>query len=200
MSRLGCQRGSTLVELLVASVVGLGVVLAAVQMLQMHAALALRERADLGASSGAAWALRAALRDVNRSGADPEQIGLEALSRATTESMTIQRDLDADGAVTLRSEEVAGVDWTPRDGGKVQRRVGAQSMAIVSGVPEGGLRLRYYDDEGRELGVAGELSATERARARRVGVAVEVVDRVGTTVGRARYEGMASIRVREGRP
>ena len=192
------QVGSTLVELLVASALGLVVVLAGVQLLKTHAALALQVQADLGASSGAAWALRAALRDVKRAGADPLQRGLDAVAMARSDAVSVHRDADADGVIDPRSEETVGYLWNRRAGGRVSRRVGTQSMTIVSQVPEGGLRLRYFDGEGRELPATADLDDAERARVRRVEVDLEVVERLGDVAARASLSGAASVRVREG--
>lgn len=200
MKRLREETGSTLVELLVASAIGLGVVLAAVQLLAMHAGLALRVQADLGATSGAAWALRAALSDVKRAGADPSRRGVVALKEGGSDRMTTQRDLDGDGTVDPRSEESVALAWADRNGGQVARRVGAQSMAIASGVPRGGLRLRYFDERGREVLAGAGLDATDRARVKRVEVEISVANQIGTVVGHASVEGAASVRVREGRP
>lgn len=195
---MGGEDGTTLVELLVASALGLVVVLTGVQLLRTHAALALQVQAELGASSGAAWALRTALRDVKRAGADPLQRGIEALTTAHPDALALSRDADADGVIDTRSEESVGLAWTDRRGGRLSRRVGAQSMAIVAEVPDGGLRLRYFDEQGRELVAAGGLDEADRARVRRVEVDLEVVERFGNVSGRARLAGGASVRVREG--
>ncbi len=200
MTARGAERGSTLVELLVASALGLGIVLAAVQMLKTHALLALQVQADLGASGGAAWALRAALRDVKRAGADPLQRNIAALAEAGPDRLTTLRDVDADGVVDSRSEETVGLSWSDAQGGSVLRRVGEQSMAIVSQVLRGGLRLRYYDAAGREILSPGGLGEADRRRVRRVEVDVEVREAVGTVSGRASLSSAASVRVREGQP
>lgn len=198
--RARCEAGTTIVELLVASLVGLGVVAAAVQLLRTHAHVALRTQAALGASSGAAWALRVALEDVKRAGADPAERDLEAVAGAASTWIATLRDLDGDGRIDDRSAESVGVAWSESGAGSVARRVGAQSMAIVSRVPRGGLRLRYYDADGRELAIGGGLGREARGRIRRVEMEVDVRQTVGTIEGRASYAGGASVRVREGRP
>ncbi|MDG2303694.1 MAG: hypothetical protein P8R42_03395 [Candidatus Binatia bacterium] len=185
-------------ELLVASALGLVVILAGIQLLRTHAALALQVQADLGASSGAVWALRTALRDVKRAGADPLQRGLPAVATAHPSAFALTRDADSDGAIDVRSEESVGFAWSGRQGGRVARRVGAQSMAVVAEVPEGGLRLRYFDGRGRELSATGGLGDADRARVRRVEVDLEVVERIGHVSGRVLLSGGASVRVREG--
>lgn len=200
MKRLCHEKGSTLVELLVASAIGLGVVLAGVQLLKTHAALALRVQAELDAASGAAWALRAALSDVKRSGADPGRSGIAPLSEGRSDRMTLQGDLDGDGAVDSKSEESVAFLWSDRNGGQVARRVGAQSMGIASHVPRGGLRLQYFDARGREIVADAGLDATDRERVKRVGVQISVANQMGAVAGHASFEGAASVRVREGRP
>lgn len=194
------QRGNTIVELLVATTIGLGVVLAAVQLLKTHAAIALQVQADLDANSVAAWALRSALRDVKRAGADPQRRNIEALVEATPERFATLQDLDGDGAVEPGSEESVGVAWNGRDGGRLVRRVGAQSMSVLSGVPAGGLRLLYFDERGREIPAMAGLTESERRRVRRVEVALDVLGELGTVASRAGVRGAASVRVREGRP
>ncbi len=194
------ESGVTIVELIVASVVGMGVVLAAVQLLRVHAHLALDSQAALGASSGAAWALRATLEDVKRSGVDPTGSGIEALSGTRPTWIETRRDLDGDGRIDDRSAEVVGLGWSARGDGSVARRVGAQSMSIVSRVPPGGLRLRYYDVDGREIDVSGGVDREARARIRRVEMELDVEHSLGQVAGRASYAGGASVRVREGGP
>lgn len=199
MSGRTSEAGATLVELLVATTLGLVVVLAGVQLLKTHAALALQVQADLAASSGAVWALRSAARDVRRAGADPRGRGFEAFEDAASAAMKVGADTDGDGFLDPNSEETVGLAWSGRGGGRVVRRVGRQSMGIVSGVPEGGFRLRYYDGDGRELEAAAGLGVEERRRVRRVALEIEVHERRGALTGVASLASSASVRVREGR-
>jgi len=194
------ERGSTLVEFLVAIALGLVVVGGGVQLLRTYAAMALQVQADLGATSGAGWALRTALRDVKRAGADPLRSGVAALGAASPHAITLQRDDDADGAIDPNSQESVGLRWSDGQGGRVSRSVGSQSMAIVAGVPRGGLRLRYFDGEGREIPATGGLGVTALDRVRRVEVAIDVTERMGTVSGKASLTSAASVRVREGAP
>jgi len=193
------QTGTTIVELLVVSALGLLVVLAGVQLLKTHAALALQVQADVGASGDAAWALRTTLHDIRHAGADPLRRGIAAFAMARPDVVITQRDLDGDGLVDPRSEERVEVGWTDAGGGRLTRRVGAQAMAVVSGVSVGGFRLRYYDGDGVELVASGGLRKEDRARIRRVEIDLEVVERIGTVTGLASLAGSASVRVREGR-
>lgn len=185
-------------ELLVATTLGLGVVLAAVQLLKTHAAVALRVQADLDGMSEVAWALRTALRDVRRAGADPRRSDLEALVDAGVDRLAMRQDLDGDGAVESRSRESVAFAWSARNGGCLVRRVGAQSMSVLSRVPAGGLRFRYFDARGHSIPADAGLDADQRRRVRRVEIELDAVRRLGQISSPVFMGGTASVRVREG--
>lgn len=191
------ERGSTLVELLVASGIGLGVVLAAVQLLALHARLALQVQADLTAASGAGWALGRILDETRDAGADPSGRGVSALESAAPDHLSILRDQDGNGRIDARSAETTAFSWSERGGGRVSHRVGRQSMPLAAGVRRGGFRLRYFDRRGREVAPGMRLSAEDRQRVRRVEAEVGVEETLGTRAGEARLRGAVALRMRQ---
>ena len=161
--------GFTLVELLVAIVVGSVVVCAEVSIFAVHGRVARRVQSELAASSGAAWALAVLARDFELAGTDPLQSGVVALHHAGRDRVVIDADLDGDGVVDPSSAERVTLSWTASGGGRLLRALGNQSMNIALGVPSAGFRIRYFDDAGTELPLgAGELDPADAARVRRV--------------------------------
>ena len=191
------QKGSSIVELLLASTLGMLVVLAAVEILRVHAALALQVQAELTASTTATWALRTALRDIRTAGADPRQGGVTALAEASRDSMTLLSDRNGDGFVDDRSHEAISIRWSERRGGGISRRVGLQSMVLASRVSRDAFRLRYFDREGREVSPDRPLDSALLGQVRLVRVEIGVEESLGRFRGSASRMGAAAIRLRE---
>ena len=189
------ERGTSLVELLVASGIGLGVVLAAVHLLALHARLALQVQADLTAVSGAAWALGRILDETREAGADPSDRGVSALESASPTRVVLLRDQDGNGRIDPRSAESTAFSWSERGGGRVSQRVGRQSMPLADGVRRGDFRLRYFDGRGREVAPGAPLSAVDRQRVRRVEAELGVEETLGTRAGEARLRGAVALRM-----
>ncbi len=193
------ERGSTLVELLVASLVGLLVVLAAVQLLQAHVRLARRVQSELGARGAGAWAMSRVLEDIERAGADPRQSDLEVFATAEPDALVLQQDVDADGVVDPASAEWVGLRIGGVSGRSLVRRVGRQAMSVVAGVVPRGFVLRYFDGDGQPL-PHRPLDAEERRRIRRVEVTIEVADERGMGSTAARLRGASAVQILRGRP
>src|SRR4030095_5583488 len=86
--------------------------------------------------------------DVRRAGFDPAAAGVEGLSAALPDQLTMQADLDADGAIDAGSEEVTR--WMCAVGPpRLSRIIGAQSLPVAAPVTRCG--LRYFDGAGLEL-------------------------------------------------
>jgi hypothetical protein len=168
------EEGATLVELLVAATLAVVVCLAAITLLGLHASVARALQAELAAASACAWSLEVALRDVQLAGNDPLASGVGALRSGSRESIEIEADLDADGAVEAASAERRALAWSAASGGRLLRRLGAQSVGIASPVAPGGFALRYRADDGTEIRTAGLLASAELARVRRVDVEIAV--------------------------
>ncbi|MFM8409795.1 MAG: hypothetical protein ACKOCT_05910, partial [Alphaproteobacteria bacterium] len=168
------ERGATLVELLVAAALSLVVCLAALALLGLHASIARALQGELAAGSASAWALEVALRDVQLAGNDPAGAGIGALRAGTPESIELDADLDGDGSVDASSAERRALSWGASSGGRVLRRLGAQSVGIASPVAAGGFALRYRAADGSEVASGRSLSSAELGRVKRVDVEVAV--------------------------
>jgi Tfp pilus assembly protein PilW len=159
-------RGTTLVELIVGTGLGLLVLGACVGALAGAGRLvtALGGRAE--AEDTAQLAVEAFRFDVRRAGFDPAAAGVEGLSAALPDQLTMQADLDADGAIDAGSEEVTR--WMCAVGPpRLSRIIGTQSLPVAAPVTRCG--LRYFDGAGLELiAPPGGLGALERARVKRV--------------------------------
>jgi len=157
------SRGATLVELLVGSALAL-VVLAAALGGMASGADALAAIARRAAADEAVVLVSEALRfDVRRAGFDPAAIGVEAVVDASPDGLTLDADLDADGAVDERSVE--RVRWACRGSARdLQRAVGHQAMPLVSGLEH--CAFVYLDAGGDELGDGRPLDAAARRAVR----------------------------------
>lgn len=171
---LAGDHGSTLVELLVACVLAVLVCLAAISLLGFHASIARSLQAELAAGSACAWALEVALRDVQLAGNDPRAAGVGAVRAGGVDSLELEADLDGDGGVDPSSSERRSLAWGASSGGRLLRRLGAQSVGIASPVAAGGFALRWRAADGSEIATGRTLSTAELARVRRVDVEIAV--------------------------
>jgi prepilin-type N-terminal cleavage/methylation domain-containing protein len=191
------QRGFSLLELLIACVVGALVVGAGVELLRVHVATARRLQTRLASTGGAAWALTVAARDVQTAGGDPTRAGVAALGTASNDRMILGSDRDASGAVEPDTAERVTLAWSSSGGGRLVRWLGNQSIGIAATVRTGGLIFRYFDAAGSELtGAAGVLGDDERARVRRVALALEVRETSGTITATTVLRTAAALRTR----
>jgi Tfp pilus assembly protein PilW len=196
-ARLRNEAGFTIVELLVASLVGLLVIAAGIELLRFHVAVARTLQVRLAAVGGAAWALTVASRDVATAGGDPRRTGIEALGTAVTDRVIVSADRDADGAVDPATAERVTLAWSSTSGGRMVRWLGTQSIAIAAAVRSSGLRFRYFAADGTEItGVGGVLGASDRERVRLVRSSLEVEERSGTIAATTTLRGAAAVRTR----
>jgi len=169
----GCgRRGSTLLELLVGTAIGLLVLGACVGGVSAAARLVRAAGARAEVEDTAQLAVEAFRFDVRRAGYDPAAIGLDGLAAAQSDQLTLHADLDADGTLDGSSEEVTR--WVCGTGPpRLSRIIGAQSLPVAAPVTRCG--LRYLDGAGGELvpGSTG-LDTTDRRRVRRVQLDVAV--------------------------
>src|SRR5262249_14384354 len=141
--------------------VSIAAVAAAATALRHVAAFALRAEAD----DLAYLALETFTLDVRRAGFDPRATGLAPLAAASASRMTVQADLDGDGAVDTASEESTTIACDV-PGGRLSRIVGSQSLPLANGVVA--CTLAYADDAGTAIAVpAAGLDPTARRRVRR---------------------------------
>ena len=150
------SRGATLVELLIGAVLSLLVLGACTGALGAAGRLlaALGARAEV--EDTAELAMEAFRFDVRRAGFDPAAAG----------RVTLAADLDGDGVLDASSEEIT--QWVcATSPSRLSRLIGAQSLPVAAPVER--CELHYLDGAGVDLPVdAGGLSATDRARVRRV--------------------------------
>lgn len=194
-ARLRDQSGVGLLELLVASFLGLLMMAAALHLLHGHAALALRVQADLEALDDGLWAidlLRADLRRAEDAWPGP----VEGEGTGTSPSLlALAQDLDGDGGIDPHSAESVGWALSTTGPGRILRRVGRQSMGVLDGVPRDSWRVLAFAPNG-EVHAAGASGTAAEHPIVRVQIAF-VVDRSPT---RVELHGTAAIPVRRGRP
>jgi prepilin-type N-terminal cleavage/methylation domain-containing protein len=190
--------GFTLVELLVAMLIGGVAIAAQVALFRLHGQVARRTQAELTATAGAAWALSIVVRDLELAGVDPLRSGVVALSQAGSDRLVVDQDHNGDGAIDASSAERVTISWSAQNGGRLLRALGRQSMNIATEVPAAGFRVRYFDATGAELPVpvAGELDAASAAAVRRVALELVVIERWGASQSRVTLRGAAALRAR----
>jgi Tfp pilus assembly protein PilW len=160
------MRGTTLIELAVGAGLGLLVLGAFVGALATTGRLLAAVGGRAEAEDTAQLAVEAFRFDVRRAGFDPAAAGVERLAAALPDQLTIQADLDSDGAIDASSEEVTR--WVCASGPpRLSRVIGAQSLPVAAPVTRCG--LHYFAGDGLEITpAAGGLGPPERARVRRV--------------------------------
>ena len=142
--------GMTSAELLFGIALGLVGLTAMTSLLS--ASLSACERAGTGTEARVATAstIDQFTRDVRLAGYDPRESGITGIVEAGPTSLQMQADLDGNGSIDPNSEERVSY-WLASSGASLQRVVGAQAMPILSGLKDGGVRLRYFDAAGDEL-------------------------------------------------
>ena len=100
------MRGTTLLELVVGAGLGLLVLGALVAAIATAGRLVAAVGGRAEAEDTAQLAVEAFRFDVRRAGFDPAAAGVEGLAAALADQLTVQADLDADGAIDTNSEEV----------------------------------------------------------------------------------------------
>lgn len=192
--RLRDQSGVGLLELLVASSLGLLLMAAALHLLHDHAALALRVQADLEALGDGLWAIDLLRADLRRAG-DARRGPVDGEGMGTSPSiLALAQDLDGDGGIDPHSAESVGWALSTTDPSRILRRVGRQSMGVLDGVPRDSWRVLAFAPDGEAL-AAGASGAAAEDPIVRVQVAF-VVDRSPT---RVELHGTAAIPVQRGR-
>lgn len=201
MTWLRREAGFTAVELLVACAVGALVLVAGLELLRVHVAVAHLLQVRLAALGGTAWALTVASRDAATAGGDPRRTGVEALGAAAADRAVLGADRDGDGAVDAATAERVTLAWSSSGGGRLVRWLGNQSVGIAATVRSSGMRFRYFDENGAELtGPGGDLDAATRQRVRLVTLVLEATERSGTIAASTSLRGAAAVRTRiEGR-
>jgi Tfp pilus assembly protein PilW len=162
------RRGSTLVELLVASTLALvvfGLLTSAIgQGGRLLASMAARAQAE----DTVHGAIEALVFDVRRAGYDPTGIGVDPLSEARADRITLRGDLDGNGTVDANSEEVTAYVCALATA-RLSRVIGRQSLPLADGITR--CAFRYLDAAGAVMAVpAAGLDAAGRGRVRTIGL------------------------------
>jgi Tfp pilus assembly protein PilW len=161
-------RGSTLVELLVASALVL-LVLGLLTSATGHGGRLLASTAARGqAEDLVQGAIEALVFDVRRAGYAPSGTPIDPLSEARVDRVTLGSDLDGNGTVDPSSEEVttyACALGTKR----LSRILGRQSLPLADGITT--CAFRYLDAAGSVLPLpAAGLDAASRQHVRAIGL------------------------------
>ncbi len=188
-------KGTSLLELLVALGLGLGVLAIVASGMVTHLRLAREVREQAARVEDLAWVARVFARDMREAGLDPALAGLPAMGDATRSGLLRFADRDADGVLAERSGE--HVAYSVSIDGRLSRHLGRQPMSILHGLVPGGTVFRFFDHEGRLI--AGEASALDdEARKRIARVELELVGsgRGGESASRLRFRSVAALRAR----
>jgi len=159
-------RGSSLVELLVATMLGLAVLSVLTLVVGMGGRLLAACGARGEAEDTAALAVEAFTFDARRAGFDPCAASVEALADARPTRLAFLADLDASGAIDAASEETIAYVCAS---GQLSRVVGRQSLPLADRTTTCG--FRYLDRTGAEIAVpATGLDAGGRRAVRAVAI------------------------------
>jgi type II secretory pathway component PulJ len=173
MGALRADRGTTLVELVVAAGLAAAALVAPVVVMATQAALYRRLEARATAAQTARLVLEVVSRDVRRAGFDPRGTGLAPILSADAGGIVVQADDDGDGSVDAHSEEVTAYAFRPATG-VLYRAVGRQTMPLAEGLSPAGFALAYLDGAGLPIDGAGGVSGLDLPRVRRVAIAIAV--------------------------
>lgn len=192
--RLRDEGGFTLLELLVASFLGLLLLAAALHLLHGHAALALRVQADLEALDDGLWALDVLRADLRRAQVAWPGSAEEGGPGPSPVLLALAQDLDGDDRIDPNSAESVGWALSTHGPTRLLRRVGRQSMTLLDGVRHDSWRVAYFGPDGELL----TQSPTGRASDPRV-VRVWVAFGIERASTRIELRGAAAIPVQRGR-
>ena len=158
------SQGTSLVELLVGTLLGLLVLAALTAAVAVGGRLVAAAGARGEAEDTAQLAVEAFTFDARRAGYDPSAAGVEAVVQARPDGVTLGADLDSDGVVDTTSEEQTAYACSAANQ-RLSRIIGRQSLPLADGVSACG--LRFFDATGAAMAVpAAGLGAADRGRIR----------------------------------
>ncbi len=171
-SRLRRGGGFTLIEILVAMLIGVGVA-ATVAWFGRTQFLAMEDQvAQLDIQTSTRAIVDVFARDVRRAGMDPTCAkNVTAVVDASPTALRFQADLNSNGAVDAASEDLL---YRLVDGVRVERGQGTTVEPLLEDVDLSGSRIRYFDAAGFELLASASLTAAQRALIRRVRLELDV--------------------------
>jgi len=162
-----------IVELLVGTLLALLVLGALTAAVAVGARLVVTGGARGEAEDIAQLAVEAFTFDARRAGYDPAAAGIETITQARPDTVTLAADLDGDGVVDTASEEQTAYACSAANQ-RLSRIIGRQSLPLADGVSACG--LRFFDATGAAMVVpAAGLGAADRARVRAVALDVTLV-------------------------
>src|SRR5437667_205492 len=147
---MNAERGASLVELLVGTLLGLLALAALTAAVAVGARLVAAAGARGEAEDTAQLAVEAFTFDARRAGYDPAGAEIERVVEARPDAVTFGADLDGDGLVDGTSEEQTAYACSAANR-RLSRIVGRQSLPLADGVSACG--LRYLDAAGTAFAV-----------------------------------------------
>jgi len=166
MKRGAGRQGFTLVEVLVAMMLGLGLAATAMWFtrVQFHSMEDQAKQLRLQGDSRAIIEIFA--REVRRAGMDPTCAKVfDAVAESDALQVRFQADLNSNGALDAGNEDL---HYRIVDDVRFERVAGGAPEVLLDGVDLSGSRFRYFDAAGSELPTASALTAAQRATVRRV--------------------------------
>jgi prepilin-type N-terminal cleavage/methylation domain-containing protein len=169
------QNGFTILELLVASVIGLTFGLAGWSFQRTQALELGRQSATIDATEDLRAAMGFLAAEIRQAGFDPRQsallvTGSRGISEARGDSLLIQVDANRDGDIDLAATDadpdgaesiLYSYDATTRE---IIRTVADVSQVLFGNVPAGGFALSYFDVLGNPLAPTGNPAALDAAQ------------------------------------
>jgi len=163
-------RGTTLVELLVGTALGLAVLAFLTAAVGVAGRMLVGSGARAESEDTAQLAMEALLFDLRRAGWDPTAAGHSALVEARDDGLALAADLDGDGAIATDSEE--SVTWRcVLASRRLSRLVGRQSLPLAEHVT--GCAFRYLDGDGGV--VTAPVTTADIPRVRAVELALRLL-------------------------
>lgn len=164
------QRGATLVEVLVASLLGI-IAVGTINWFSRFQLFSLRNQA---AQSDLQMVARGVsdvfARDVRRAGFDPHcTAAVAAITHADPYTLTLQSDLDGNGTLGGIDETLTyRLNFTDGNS-RLERVANDRTDVLLDGIEVGETRFRYFAGDGLEVvNVAAGLTSAEMATIRRV--------------------------------
>jgi Tfp pilus assembly protein PilW len=143
-------RGTGVVELLVGTALGLGVLSMLTATVASGARLLVASGARGEAEDTAQLAIEAFTFDARRAGWDPAAAGIEPVTDAQALRLAFSADVDGDGAIDLASEESAA--YVCNAGARrLSRVIGRQSLPLADGVTA--CAFSYLDASGSPIAI-----------------------------------------------
>lgn len=182
MGRRPNQRGITLVEVMVAGLLGI-VAIGTINWFSRYQLFSLRNQAVQNDIQMTARSVSDVFsRDVRRSGFNPTcNADITAVELAKGNELTLKSDLNADGALGGIDETLTYRVATSSSGTRFERAANGRTDVLLDQIDASRTRFRFYDNAGAEIPSGpGGLGSAERSQVRRIrlelAVAADAVD------------------------